>query len=138
LLRRRAEFEALPTVSRVEELASYLPQHDPAHIRLLVHTIASQLSHLSDFPREFPRLNPQAIGLALEDLFQRLREIDSPDARESVAALDAFLDRLETYRLEQQVGLLDGYQYAMLAALKQQFQTLAAMADPTPVTAQDF
>ncbi|MGE0377292.1 MAG: MMPL family transporter, partial [Planctomycetaceae bacterium] len=138
LLRRRAEFEKLPSVSRVEELASHLPQHDPARTRLLVQEIASQLSHLSDFPREFPRLNPQAIGLALEDLFVHLQEIDDPIARESAAALDAFLDRLETFPLNQQVELLDGYQYAMLAALKGQFEAIAAIADPTPVSPRDF
>ncbi len=148
LLRRRAAFEKLPTVGRVDELASHLPQHDPAQTHVLVHAIASQLSHLSDFPREFPRLNPQAIGLAIEDLYVTLREIgaastenlltENSSARDAAAALNDFLDRLDAYPLQQQIGLLDSYQYSLLAALKGQFEALAAMADPTPVSSRDF
>lgn len=138
LRQRRAAFEQLPTVSRVEELASYFPPHDPERTGPIVHDIAARLSHLSEFPREFPRLNPQAIGLALEDLFVRLQGIDAPAAAESVTALDRFLDRLETCPLEQQVRLLDAYQYAMLAALKGEFEALAAIAEPAPVSPHDF
>ncbi len=138
LLERKAAFEALPSVSRVEELASQFPQRNLAETQHLVEAINAQLSHLSDFPREFPRLNPQAIGLALEDLFLSLRSIDDPTATSAVESLDELLDKLETFPLQQQIGLLDGYQYAMLAALKGQFEALAAVADPTPVSPQDF
>ncbi|MBX3439490.1 MAG: MMPL family transporter, partial [Planctomycetaceae bacterium] len=138
LLKRRAAFESLPSVSRVEELASHLPPHDRGHTRLVINAIASRLSHLSDFPREFPQLNPQSIGVALEDLLSKLQEIEALSAQESVTALDEFLDRLQSYSLEDQIRLLDGYQYAMLAALKAQFAAVAAIADPVPVNARDF
>ncbi len=135
---RKAAFEGLPSVSHVEELASHFPSQNVVETRLMVQAIDSHLSHLSDFPREFPRLNPQAIGLALEDLFLTLRNINAPPADDAVAALDQLLNELEEFPLQQQVGLLDGYQYAMLAALKGQFEALAAVADPTPVSPADF
>ncbi|MCA9028771.1 MAG: MMPL family transporter, partial [Planctomycetaceae bacterium] len=138
LLERKSAFEALSSVSRVEELASHFPQQPAHETEQLVRAIHAQLSHLSDFPREFPRLNPQAIGLALEDLFLSLRNIDDPAARSAGEALDVLLDKLETFPLQQQIGMLDGYQYAMLAALKGQFEAMAAVSDPTPVSPLDF
>jgi hopanoid biosynthesis associated RND transporter like protein HpnN len=138
VLMRRDAFLELPSVSRVEELASHFPQHDPQQTRELVQAIHMKLSGLSDFPREFPRLNPQAIGHALEELLLRLRKIDAPQARETVRALDAVLERLEGFPLEQQSDVLDKYQYAMLASLRGQLEALAAIADPTPVSPTDF
>ncbi|MCA9074782.1 MAG: MMPL family transporter [Planctomycetaceae bacterium] len=138
LLQRKAAFEQLSSVGRVEELASQFPRDQSGVTVQLVSDINKKLSHLSEFPREFPRLNPQAIGLALEDLFLSLRNINSPQGVEAVTALDELLNKLETFPLQKQVGLLDNYQYAMLAALKGQFEAIATVADPTPVSPGDF
>lgn len=138
VLERKAAFERLPSVGRVEELASQFPRDATGRSQQLVQEIHDKLSHLSEFPREFPRLNPQAIGLALEDLFLSLRNINDAQAIAAVEAIDDLLNKLETFPLQQQVGLLDGYQYAMLTALKGQFEGIAAVADPAPVSPDDF
>src|SRR5690606_13313785 len=48
--RRRSEFEELASVSRVEELATHMPQHSAAEVVPLVQSIHSRLRHISDFP----------------------------------------------------------------------------------------
>ncbi len=138
VLERRKQFEALASVGRVEELASRLPQSDPAATLPLVADIQDRLSHLSDFPREFPQLNPQTIGDALESLFVTLSDMPNPEAETVSRSLDISLDRLEALPLDRQVELLGRYQYAMLSSLKGQFEALAEMADPQPISIHDF
>ena len=141
---RKAAFLELGTVGRVEEMASYLPTYPPAETKLLVQGIHARLSHLSELPREFPRLDPQAVGAALEGLFLQLQQSSEPEAQEAVQLLDQFLDRLnapqlpEQQAVAEQVALLSSYQRAMLTALHHQFQTLAELSNPAPVTPEDF
>ncbi|QDU39122.1 Membrane protein YdfJ [Maioricimonas rarisocia] len=133
--RLRQQFLALPTVGHVEELGSRLPFYPPEETKLLVQGYRARLSRLSSLPREFPQLDPQAVGLALEDLDRALERAGADTAS---ARLDEFLDRLAALPLGEQIRLLANYQYAMLSALQGQFQALAAVADPTPVGLGDF
>ena len=132
------EFEALPTVHRVEHLASLMPAYPAQETALLIQGFHTRLSNVTALPREFPQADPAAIGIALEELFLRLREVDSPDAERAVTALDEFLNRLERLPLEHQVEIVEQYQYAMLVSLRGQFLALAGMADPEPVTPDDL
>jgi uncharacterized protein len=135
---RRREFEQLETVAHVEDLASHMPRFGFQETGLLVQGIHSRLSHVSDFPRQFPRLNPRAVGLALEDLLDASRRSALPAAQAAGRQLDQILDRFTEGTLEQQLELLTGYQYAMLAALKGELEAIAAISDPTPVSPADF
>jgi uncharacterized protein len=134
----KEKFLALPSVSRVEELGSYLPAYPAEETNLLVQAIHSRLSKLSHLPREFPQLDPLSIGRALESLHTHLQQQESAVAREGAEALDRFLDRLELLPLEDQVQVLAGYQQTMLAALHHQFQVLASISDPAPISPHDF
>lgn len=134
----KEKFLELGTVSRVEELGSYMPAWPPEETGLLVQAIHARLSRISDLPREFPQLDPMSIGQALELLYQQLGRLDSETARAGAAALDTFLDRLELLPLPRQVQVLAGYQQGMLTALHRQFQSLAAISNPEPVSPHDF
>src|SRR5690606_6038352 len=135
---RRREFEQLETVGRVEDLASHMPRFPFQETGLLVQGIHVRLSHVSDFPRQFPRLNPRAVGLALEELLAAARQSTSRAAQTAARQLDQVLDQFTQGTLEQQLELLTGYQYAMLAALQSELETIAAISDPTPVSPADF
>jgi uncharacterized protein len=135
---RRREFEQLETVGHVEDLASHMPRFGFQETGLLIQGIHARLSHVSDFPRQFPRLNPRAVGLSLEELLEAARQSALPAAQAAARELDEALDRFTQGTLEQQLELLTGYQYAMLAALRGELEAIAAIADPTPVLPADF
>jgi len=139
---RKREFERLPTVSHVEDLAANLPQYAWEETELLVQGIRAKLSDIPDFSRQFPRqfrrLNPKSIGRALEDLLRALYERTTTRSQSAAIALDGALDALSDKQLDAQVEFLAGFQHAMLTALNSEFAAIAASADPEPVMPEDF
>lgn len=135
---RAAKFAVLPTVGRVEELGSAMPQYPPAETSLLVQAFRARLAGATAVPKDLPQIDPLAIGQALEELLQVISQAPNDQCRVVAGGLDAFLSVLERMPLEQQMQFLGGYQHAMLTALQVQFQAIAAAADPTPVEAGDI
>ena len=134
----KEQFLELPTVSRVEEMGSYMPTFPAEETNLIVQTLHARLSRLSALPREFPQLDPYSIGQSLERLYETVSTRSEPLAREATAQLDQFLDALTTQELPGQMQILSGYQGAMLAALHQQLRSIEAVSNPDPVTAADL
>ncbi|MEZ5944058.1 MAG: MMPL family transporter [Planctomycetaceae bacterium] len=134
----KAKFSELPSVARVEELATLMPQYPPAETQLLVQGIHAHLDRLSDLPGQFPQLDPGAIGKALEELYIELQKSPHPDAAIAKNELDAFLDRLSAQELGDQITLLGAYQQSMLTALHRQFEALESVSNPEPVAPVDF
>jgi predicted RND superfamily exporter protein len=132
------EYRALPTVGRVEELASYLPAYPSPETRLLIQGFHSQLEHLSSLPREFPGLDPLSIGRGLEELYLSLKDRTEVDAVAAAHKLDEFLNELERIPVAAQVEVLSNYQYGMLSSLQGQLTALADLADDEPVSPDDF
>lgn len=132
------EYRELPTVGRVEELASYLPAYPSPETRLLIQGFHSQLEHLSDLPREFPGLDPLSIGRGLEELYLALNDRTEVDAVAAAHMLDEFLNELERVPVGAQVELLSRYQYGMLNSLRGQLTAIADLADDEPVSPDDF
>ncbi len=134
----KEEFLELPTVSRVEEMGSYLPTFPPEETNLLIQAMHTRLSRLSDLPREFPQMDPLSIGRAMERLFETLSNRTEPSAVAAAKTLNAFLNRLTEMELPQQMKILAGYQNAMLTSLHRQLQAIESISNPDPVTANDF
>ncbi|MFV0446313.1 MAG: MMPL family transporter [Planctomycetaceae bacterium] len=136
--RQADRFRALDSVAHVEHLAHIIPEHSPAETALLVQAIHARLAKLAPLPRQFPPIDPLAVGQGLEELHRILRDSQSPAGQAAAVQLDTFLDRFEQVPLEQQVQLLGGYQYAMLTALRTQFERIGEISNPDPVTPQDL
>ena len=134
----KEEFLELPTVSRVEEMGSYLPTFPPEETNLLIQAMHARLSRLSDLPREFPQMDPLSIGRAMERLFETLSNRTEPSAVAAAETLDTFLNRLTELELPQQMKILAGYQNAMLTSLHRQLQSIESISNPDPVTPDDF
>ena len=134
---RADQFRRLDGVAHVEHLAEVFPEYAPAETALLIQAIQARLSRLAPLPRELPAIDPLDIGKALEDLLTLLKSSSLPEATAAAAHLDGYLDRFEQHPLEHQLELLNGYQLAMLTALRGQFAAIVAAADPTPVSIQD-
>lgn len=136
--RKAEEFRALDSVAHVEHLARVIPDYPPAETALLVQALHARLSRVAPFPREFPAIDPLAVGQAFEELLDVLRSSPAPASQAAAARLDGYLDQLERTTLEQQVQLLGAYQGAMLTALRMQFEALAEVSDPAPVAVEDI
>lgn len=132
------EYRSLPSVGRVEELASYLPAYPSPETRLLIQGFHSQLQHLSALPREFPGLDPLSIGRGLEELYLSLKDRNEVDAVAAARKLDEFLNELERIPVAAQVEVLSTYQYGMLSSLQGQLKALADLANDEPVSPDDF
>jgi hypothetical protein len=134
----RAEFEALPSVHHVTELASRLPASPHRETELMIKAIRAELSRL---PRRAPRLkisDPAVVGRAMEQLYQTVRHSRNSVAVKIAQTIDSFLDRFERLSLHDQTSFLNAYQHRMTRALYRQFQTLAAASNPKPVTLADL
>ncbi|MEZ6056374.1 MAG: MMPL family transporter [Planctomycetaceae bacterium] len=136
--RLKEKFLELDTVLHVEELGSAMPKYPSAETQLLVQAFHARLQNLSALPREFPVIDPGSVGGAMESLFVAMHQADTPETRPATAALDKFLSSLEQVPLPQQVELLGGYQYAMLTALRGQFEAIFAVSNPEPVSEHDL
>lgn len=135
----KARFEALPSVHRVEELASRLPNQPAGETKLLVQGFHSLLAHLPKEPEPPRPADHLQVGAALEKLYEEIRGRDDPQSLRIAENLDRFLDgysHLSTFAA--QLRFLGEFEYRMSYALLAQFQALAAASDPEPVEVADL
>lgn len=134
----KAQFEALPTVRNVEELATRLPKYPAHESQLLVQGFRAYLARLPDEPPAPMPANPAQVGMMLDQFEKFLRASDLPVARKVADNIDRFLDQLDQYDIRQQMELLGEFQYRLAYALLAQFQAIAQAADPVPVSLHDL
>ncbi|WP_166820795.1 MMPL family transporter [Thalassoroseus pseudoceratinae] len=136
--RLRHEFEKLPTVDRVEDLASRLPTSSIAETQPSILAFRQRLSRL---PRQIPlmpQLNPASCGRQMEATLQALRRVRHPDATAAAAKVDQFLDRFEALSLDEQSKFLMGFQQRATGALLFQLHGLLAATETAPLGWDDL
>ncbi|AMV17899.1 MMPL family transporter [Planctomyces sp. SH-PL14] len=135
--RRKAAFEALPSVGRVVELASALPESPASRVVPLVSEFHSRLQRI---PAELPpgSMNPMPMMMGLGHLSGALSAVSRNEALSAGAMLRGLLEGLKSAPPEHLGRLLIGYQYAMRMALHTQFRMLLDVADPQPASIQDL
>lgn len=136
--RMKAQFEALPTVHHVEELASRLPAASSRETKLLVQAFHALLSRLPDKPDEPAPATPAQVGKMLDQFHSYLKTRSEPAAQRVAQNLDRFLEALDAMSIREQMTVLAEFQYRLGYALLAQFQALEAASDPDPVTVDDL
>jgi hopanoid biosynthesis associated RND transporter like protein HpnN len=136
--RLKQQFEALPSVQRVEELASRLPAHSPEATAPYARSYRARLAGLTAPTPDPVALNPASVGRAFEELLSSLRRVNTPAALETAQIIDRFLDRFETMSLKSQTEFLSTFQARSTMALWRQLQALGGAADSTPITPADL
>ena len=135
----KTKFEALPTVHRVEELASRMPAYPPEQTKLLVQGFHALLAHLPQEPPPPPQADHLAVGQALEDLFETMRARKDPVSQRIAQNLDRLLDSYSALSsFAVQLRYLGEFEYRMRYALLAQFQALEAASNPEPVDIDDL
>ena len=136
--RLKKQFESLPTVRKVEELASRLPTAALAETKLRIQAAHAEVAQLAPVKYEPRVVNPEALGQLIERLHDSLAGTTETWAQQATAALDQFLKDFEKLPLERQIRFLNEFQAKMNIALHSQLQALAEAANPEPITLADF
>ena len=134
----KKQFEELPSVRKVEELASHLPASAPQETSLLIQAVHSEVARLAPVKYEPRVVNPEALGKLIERLFQSISGEEEAWAKPAAAALDNFLDRFEQLPVERQIKFLNEFQARMNFALHAQLQALSDASNHEPITLEDF
>lgn len=137
-LRLRAALRQLPTVGRVTEIASRLPEAPTAQQRAAIQRLVSRVDSL---PRTAPSLPPadfNRVGREVERLYFLLRESPHRQARVAATLLDQFLNDLSELPGSKASALLDLYQHLVARSLIQEFGQVAQSAALSPVTVRDL
>ncbi len=134
----KAEFEKLPTVRKVEDLASHLPATPPEQTKLLIQAIHAEVAQLTPVKFEPRVVNPEPIGKLIERLHVTLSSSEEIWAKQAVPALDDFLENFSVLPIDQQIRFLNEFQARMNFALHAQLQAMSDASDPEPITLADF
>lgn len=135
-LRRR--LTELPTVARVNDLSSRLPDAPGATKKQLITDLRSRLDRLPRTVPTFEASNPQVVGIALERLFKSLNASSSLQAHEAAVTLDRFLNNLAALPTQQQADVMDAYQNLMVSSLLREFGEVQQATSLSPVSIQDL
>lgn len=129
----REKFLALPTVGRVEELASLLPRFPEEETQVYLIQLQQILGQIPDLPADNRPVDPEQAGRALERLYSVLKALPDSQSQQASASLSLFFNALQSIPPEQQVRLLTGYQQGMRIALHTQLRMMAEVSNASPV-----
>lgn len=130
----RQNFEALPSVARVEDLASRLPAYSSEQTKPYIEAFRTRLARLPVQTPNVGLLNPAVVGRLMEDTLAEIRGIPHPEARTAESELNTFLDRFETLDQTAQTKFLGEFQARATGALYLQLRTIAAATNTAPLT----
>jgi uncharacterized protein len=134
----RAKFMALPTVGRVTDLSSKIPDPPNTTQRELILTLESQLTNLPTKTPTFTTSNPIPVGKSIDQLYKSLRASRNLESQEAAKTLDKFLDRLASLSSSQQAAVIEAYQNLMVSSLLKEFHQVARATSLEPVSHQDL
>jgi hopanoid biosynthesis associated RND transporter like protein HpnN len=135
LLAMVEQFEALPMVERVDQIASLLPG-DEAIKRPVIERIQSRLVNLPERPPEIPLDRIESLGEVLAWAQQEAAK--RPGGLRSAWHLEQSRDILRRMSPEECYRALAGFQQASAGDLLSHMHALRAVADPEPPRLEDL
>ncbi|MEZ6060799.1 MAG: MMPL family transporter [Planctomycetaceae bacterium] len=132
------QFAALPSVRRVGELASRLPDPPSAANQQLIRSLNEKLRNLPQSYPDFAALSPGSVGRQMEVLLKELKRSSTSEARTAAALLDHFLDSFAELKPARQAAFLEAYQNLMAASLLKEFDQAARASELAPVGMADL
>ncbi|HET6880065.1 MAG TPA: MMPL family transporter [Pirellulales bacterium] len=135
LLARKEAMLKLPSVERVEEIASLLPS-DHEVKQPIIARIEKRLEHLEERPQIIPVDPPEYIGRVLARTQQLLAAL--PEGRSGVREVEQIRDRLRKLVLGDYNLWISQFQQKMAGDLLSRLHILRDMADPEPPELTDL
>lgn len=136
LLKRKQQFDKLPSVERTEEIVSLLPTHveEKAPIIARIHR---RLEHLPDEPPIIPVASPEEIGRELSAAGVAISGND-PRGRATQRRLSEVGERLSRMSKRDVYQHVSEYQQRIAADLLSQLHALESISQPQPPTLADL
>jgi hopanoid biosynthesis associated RND transporter like protein HpnN len=135
LLRRKERFLELPSVQRVEEIASFFPLDDDQKCPI-IERIQSRLADLPERPPLIPSDSPDQLGQWLAQLQAMVH--GTPQAPRIRQQLDQVRAALRSMPLSECYRRLSAYQHYMAGDLLSRLHVLRSMANPEPPQLADL
>jgi len=137
LLQRKARFLKLPSVQRVEEIASLFP-FDDEQKRPIIRQIYHSLENLPERPPRIPVDPPADLGLALARSQSLMAGSLGFRTLRSERQLEQVRQALRQMPVAECYGRLSDYQQRMAGDLLSRLHTLRAIANPEPPKLTDL
>jgi hypothetical protein len=131
LLARKSKFLKLPSVNRVEEIVSFLPE-DHREKRSIIARIQRSLSQLPERPSLITQSPPEELGQEFSKSYQL---VDGLDTRRELLEIREILRRLPLAECYQRLA---DYQQRVAGDLLARLYTLRSMANPEPPQMSDL
>jgi hopanoid biosynthesis associated RND transporter like protein HpnN len=135
LIARKERLEALPTVERVDEIASLLPVDEELK-RPLIERIRGRLAGLPERPPQIPIDRIEALGETLA--WAHAESAKRPGGLRTAWHLERTRDALRRLTPEECYRTVAGFQQRAAGDLLSRLHALAAVADPAPPTLADL
>lgn len=129
LLARKSRFLSLPSVQKVEEIASLFPAAD-ARKTATIERIQRRLADLPERPPQIPVDPPEELGRVLGQLQAAVS--GNPQAARVQRQFETIRDAMRRMSLAECYQWVSDYQYHMAGDLLSRLHTLRAVANPTP------
>lgn len=133
----RRKFLALPTVERVSDASSQLPDRPDARLMSLIQSLQQRASGAARSMPSIPAADHLLVGKQVEQLFNVTRKSTHPRAIKATASLDDFLNQLSSVRGEQARPILTAYNDMVAAWLLREYADIARSNDFGPVGLKD-
>ena len=129
LLARKSRFLALPSVQRVEEIASLFPAAD-AQKTAVIERIQRRLADLPERPPQIPVDPPEKLGRVLGQLQAAVS--GNPQTARIQRQFESIRDAMRRMSLAECYQWVSDYQHHMAGDLLSRLHMLRAVANPTP------
>ncbi|APZ93878.1 MMPL family transporter [Fuerstiella marisgermanici] len=134
----RAKLLALPTVARVTELSSRIPQQASAGQQQLIGQLKTKLQNMPTRTPTFAASNPEVVGVSLDRLYKTLSASSDLKAHKAAERLDEFLNKFASLPTNKQAQVIDAYQDMMVGSLLKEFGQVATATSLEPVGLEDL
>lgn len=134
----RGKLIALPTVDRVSELSSRIPDAPTSEKKQLIDELRGRLQQLPRTTPSFTASNPEIVGSSLDRLHKGLTASPNLQARKAAELLDEFLNQLASLPTSQQAAVMDAYQNLMVSSLLREFGEVSQATSLEPISITDL
>lgn len=133
----RKRFQALPSVARVSDGASKLPESPNSRSMEIIRQLQQSANNI---PRSAPSIAPAShnvVGPEVDALFAAVRKSNSPTAQRAAKALDQFLEDLSKTPGRRSSDILTAYNDLVANWLIKEYSDIAGSTDFQPVGLRD-
>ncbi len=133
----RNRFQALPSVARVSDGASKLPETPDSQSMQLIQQLQKSASSIPQSAPAIAPANHNVVGPEVDALFAAVKKSNSPTAQRAAKALDQFLEDLSKTPGRRSSDILTAYNDMVANWLIKEYADIARANDFQPVGLRD-